>query len=88
MLKVLIVDDEALVRRGIVLGVDWAALGCVVVGEAANGEEGIAAVERFSPNLIITDVRMPKMDGVQCTKIIKENYPQIKIIILTTFDDE
>ena len=43
MLKVLIVDDEAVVRRGIVLGIDWASLGCAVVGEAANGEEGLAA---------------------------------------------
>ena len=65
MLKVLIVDDEPLVRRGIVLGVDWSARGCVVVGEAANGEEGLAAVERYSPNLIITDVRMPRMDGIE-----------------------
>ena len=64
MLKVLIVDDEAVVRRGIVLGIDWASLGCAVVGEAANGEEGLAAAERYSPNLIITDVRMPHMDGI------------------------
>ena len=48
MLKVLIVDDEAVVRRGIVLGIDWASLGCAVVGEAANGEEGLAAAERQS----------------------------------------
>ena len=47
MLKVLIVDDEAVVRRGIVLGVDWASMGCVVVGEAPNGEEGIAAAEQY-----------------------------------------
>ena len=44
MLKVLVVDDETVVRRGIVLGVDWAAMGCVIVGEAANGLEGIQAV--------------------------------------------
>ena len=40
------------------------------------------------PDVILMDIRMPKLDGVQCTKIIKENYPQIKIIILTTFDDD
>ena len=65
MLKVLVVDDETVVRRGIVLGVDWASMGCVVVGEAANGEEGLEAVERYKPNLIITDVRMPRMDGIE-----------------------
>ena len=65
MLKVLIVDDETVVRRGIVLGVDWASMDCVVVGEAANGEEGLAAAERYNPNLIITDVRMPRMDGIE-----------------------
>lgn len=53
MLKVLVVDDETVVRRGIVLGVDWASIGCVVVGEAANGEEGLLAAERYSPNLVI-----------------------------------
>ena len=54
MLKVLVVDDESVVRRGIVLGVDWASMGCVVVGEATNGEEGIAAVERYNPCLLYT----------------------------------
>ena len=65
MLKILVVDDEPTVRRGIILGVDWAAMDCVVVGEASNGQEGLEAVERYNPNLIITDVRMPKMDGLE-----------------------
>ena len=59
MLKVLIVDDEAVVRRGIVLGIDWASLGCAVVGEAANGEEGLAAAERYSPCLFHVLRRFP-----------------------------
>lgn len=60
----------------------------VVCGAAANGQEVIRCVRKDEPNVILMDVRMPKLDGVQCTKIIKENYPQIKIIILTTFDDD
>ena len=87
MLKVLIVDDEALVRRGIVLGVDWAAMGCVVVGEAANGEEGLAAVERFSPNLIITDVRMPRMDGIEMMNRLREKGCRAHVIVLTAYSD-
>ena len=87
MLKVLIVDDEDLVRRGIVLGVDWAARGCVVVGEASNGEEGIAAVERYSPNLIITDVRMPRMDGIEMMKQLRQKGCKAHVIILTAYSD-
>lgn len=87
MLKVLIVDDEDLVRRGIVLGVDWAARGCVVVGEAANGEEGIAAMERYSPNLIITDVRMPRMDGIEMMKQLRQKGCKAHVIILTAYSD-
>lgn len=87
MLKVLIVDDEPLVRRGIVLGVDWAAMGCVVVGEAANGEEGLSAVERYSPNLIITDVRMPRMDGIEMMNRLREQGCRAHVIVLTAYSD-
>lgn len=55
---------------------------------AADGQEVIRSIRKEKPDVILMDIRMPKMDGVQCTKIIKENYPQIKIIILTTFDDD
>ena len=55
---------------------------------AADGQEVMQCVRRQRPDVILMDIRMPKMDGVQCTKIIKENYPEIKIIILTTFDDD
>ena len=55
---------------------------------AANGQEVIGLYPETKADVILMDVRMPKMDGVQCTRIIKENYPDIKIIILTTFDDD
>jgi len=87
MLKVLVVDDETVVRRGIVLGVDWAAMGCVVVGEATNGEEGIAAVERYSPNLIITDVRMPRMDGIEMMGRLRAKGCRAHVIVLTAYSD-
>ena len=50
MMKVLVVEDEEMIRKGIVLAVDWAALDCVVVGEASNGEEGLQAAERYPPS--------------------------------------
>ena len=86
MLKVLIVEDEELIRRGIVLTVDWAALDCVVVGEAANGEEALAAVERLSPSLIITDLKMPRMDGIEMLRRLREAGNQAYVIILTAYD--
>lgn len=87
MLKVLVVDDEALVRRGIVLGVDWASMGCVIVGEAANGKDGIAAVERYNPSLIITDVRMPVMDGIEMMNELRRRGCRAHAILLTAYSD-
>ncbi|NLE90609.1 MAG: response regulator [Ruminiclostridium sp.] len=87
MLKVLIVDDESMVRKGIVLGFDWAALDCVIVGEATNGEEGLAAVEAYNPNLIITDVRMPRMDGLEMLSELRRRGNRAHVILLTAYSD-
>ena len=87
MLKVLVVDDEPVVRRGIVLGVDWASMGCVIVGEAANGEDGILAVERYKPNLIITDVRMPGMSGIEMMNELRHLGCRAHAILLTAYSD-
>ena len=86
MLKVLVVEDEEMIRRGIVLTIDWAALDCVVVGEAANGEEGLAAVERYDPSLIITDLKMPRMDGIEMLRQLRERGCRAYAIILTAYD--
>lgn len=86
MLKVLVVEDEEMIRRGIVLAVDWAALDCVVVGEAANGEEALEAVERYAPTLIITDLKMPKMDGIEMLRRLRERGSNAFVIILTAYD--
>lgn len=87
MLKVLVVDDEATVRRGILLGVDWAAMDCLVVGEASNGLEGLEAVGRYNPSLIITDVRMPKMDGIEMLSALREQGCRAHVILLTAYSD-
>ena len=81
MLKVLVVEDEPYVRRGIVLSVDWTALDCFVVGEAANGEEGYDAALKFQPNIIITDIRMPKMDGIEMLKRLREAGCKSEVIV-------
>lgn len=87
MIKILIADDQELIRQSleIVLSTKHDFL---VTGTVKSGRETIAAVRREQPDVILMDIRMPEMDGVQCTSIIKEVYPQIKIIMLTTFDDD
>ena len=87
MIKVLIADDQELIRQSLQIVLD-SKEGLEVTDVAADGLEVIQCVRKQKPDVVLMDIRMPKMDGVQCTKIIKENYPQIKIIILTTFDDD
>lgn len=86
MLKVLVVEDEEMIRKGIVLAVDWAALDCVVVGEATNGLEALESVERLHPNLIITDLKMPQMDGLEMLQRLREAGNNVYAIILTAYD--
>ena len=87
MLKVLIVEDEEMIRKGIVLTVDWAALDCVVVGEAANGLEGLEAARRLEPSLIITDLKMPQMDGIEMLRTLRAEGCNAYVIILTAYDN-
>ncbi len=87
MIRLLIADDQELIRQSlqIILGTEP---DFEVIDAVQNGQEVIRSIRREKPDVILMDIRMPKMDGVACTQIIKENYPQIKIIILTTFDDD
>lgn len=87
MIKVLIADDQELIRESlkIVLSVEQ---DIEVVGTAMNGNEVIKQVGKLRPDVILMDIRMPEMDGVECTKRIKEKYPEIFVIVLTTFDDD
>ena len=80
MTRVLIVDDEKYVRMGIKSETDWALIGCEVVGEAANGIEGLEAAETLRPDLVISDIRMPKMDGIEMAEKIIEKCPGTKVI--------
>lgn len=87
MIKVLIADDQELIRQSLQIVLNTRK-NMRVTDVVPNGQEVIQSIRKEMPDVILMDIRMPKMDGVQCTKIIKENYPQIKIIILTTFDDD
>lgn len=87
MIKVLIVDDQSLIREGLTMMLSLYSE-ISVVGEAFNGEEAIEVLNEKEVDLILMDIRMPRMDGVEATKIIKERYPQIKVLILTTFNED
>lgn len=85
--KVLIVDDEILIRQGIKHYINWEQEGFQIIGEASNGEEALAVIKEHQPHIVITDMVMPVMDGEELTKIIKRDYPQIEVIILSSFGD-
>ena len=87
MIRVLMVDDEPLVRHGVAAGMDWASLGCEVVGEAQSGEEGLSLARRLKPDLIITDIRMPKMDGITMMNMLREEGCAARCIVLTAHSD-
>ena len=86
-IKIVIADDQELIRESLKIVLS-ANPDMEVTDTVADGREVIRSVRACRPDVILMDVRMPEMDGVSCTRIIKENYPHIKIIILTTFDDD
>ena len=87
MIKILIADDQELIRQSLLIILDNIP-DFHVTDTAADGQEVIRCVKRERPDVILMDIRMPKMDGVICTQILKEQYPDVKLIILTTFDDD
>jgi two-component system response regulator YesN len=87
MCKILIVDDEKLLRQGLIQMTDWNNHGFQIAGEAADGQEALQRIEETLPDVVITDIRMPVLGGVELTKIIKQRYPWIQVIILSSFND-
>lgn len=86
MIKVLIVDDQKILAEGLraILETEESIQ---VTDIAADGIAALAAIEAEEPQVVLMDIRMEKMDGVACTKIIRKRWPQIQVLILTTFDD-
>ncbi|NEP56165.1 MAG: response regulator transcription factor [Symploca sp. SIO2G7] len=87
MVRILLVDDQSLIRRGLkaLLKLENTLQ---VVGEADNGQTAINLVETLQPDVVLMDIRMPVMDGVAATKEISQHFPNIKVLVLTTFDDD
>ncbi len=87
MYKVLIVDDEVLVRIGLKNTIDWEDIGFSVVGEASNGEQGYAQFLKLEPDVVITDIKMPKQDGLWLTDKIHRENKNTRILVLTCYDE-
>ncbi|MCR3761481.1 response regulator transcription factor [Clostridium felsineum] len=86
-MKVLIVDDDALIRESLSILLDLED-DIEIIGTCSNGEEAFQFCKKNRPEIVLMDVRMPVMDGVLGTKIIKESFKDIKVVILTTFKDD
>jgi len=85
--KVFLVEDEIVTREGIRDNVDWRSVGFEFCGEAQDGEVALPLIEKTQPDVLITDIKMPFMDGLQLCKIIREQMPWVKIIVLSGHDE-
>ncbi|MGX7676098.1 response regulator [Plantactinospora sp. DSM 117369] len=85
--RVLVVDDQALVRAGVTLLLRTAG-GFDIVGEAGDGREAVRLAERLRPDVVLMDLRMPRMDGIEATRRILDQHPATRVLVLTTFADD
>lgn len=86
-IRVLVVDDQSLIREGLIIILDSQS-DIRVVGQAADGREAISLASRLQPDVILMDIKMPRMDGIKATRQIKEEYAKTQIIILTTYAED
>ncbi len=87
MYKVILTDDEQDKRRGIRSSVDWEALGMEVAAEAADGQAALRLIDELRPEILITDIKMPKLDGLQLSEMAMRLYPSMKIVLVSGYDD-
>lgn len=85
--RIILVDDEEEVRKSIIKKIDWADAGFQVVGDAENGQEAMEIIEALEPDVVLTDVRMPYMDGLTLAEWVRQDHPSIKVIIFSGYDD-
>ena len=86
-IKVFLVEDEMVIRRGIKNSIDWEKEGYIFCGEASDGELAYPVIIKEKPDILITDIRMPFMDGLELCKLVKKELPNIKILILSGYDE-
>ncbi len=87
MIRILLVDDQHIIRQGLRSMLE-SNEDMQVIGEAENGQRALLEIAKLQPDLVLMDIRMPVMDGVAATKAISQQYPETKVLVLTTFDDD
>lgn len=87
MLDLVIVEDEEIIRRGLICTIDWLKLGAKVVGEAGNGQEALEVIREKKPDVVLTDIKMPIMDGIALTEALRAEGNPAKLIYLTSYAD-
>ena len=87
MYRVVLVDDERLIIRGLSTVVDWEKLGCQVAGTAFDGAGGLALIRELRPDIVLTDIRMPNMDGLTMLAALRSEYPRMQMSVLTAYRD-
>lgn len=87
MLKVLLVDDEPNVRQGVKMMIPWAEIGCEVIGEADDGDEGLSRIMNMNPDIVVADIKMPGKSGIEMTQAAKQMGFKGKVIILSGYSD-
>lgn len=86
-IKVFLVEDEMIIRNGVKRSIDWETEGYEFVGEASDGELAYPLILKEKPDILITDIRMPFMDGLELSRLVKAELPNIKILILSGYDE-
>ncbi|WP_070000955.1 response regulator [Cellulosilyticum sp. I15G10I2] len=87
MYKIVLIDDEDVVRKGMRDLIPWQELELEMAGDAPDGEKGLELIKEVLPHIVFLDINMPKMDGMKLTKIVRETYPDIKIVLITGYDE-
>ncbi|RKD28689.1 response regulator [Lacrimispora algidixylanolytica] len=85
--SIILVDDEEEVRKSIIKKIEWQSAGFHVVGDAENGEDALEKIEILEPDVVLTDIRMPYMDGLLLAEKIRQRYPSMKVVIFSGYDD-
>ncbi|GBF76837.1 DNA-binding response regulator [Paenibacillus sp. 598K] len=85
--RIAVIDDEVFVRKGITSSIDWHKYDIEFVGEASNGLAGLELIRRCRPHIVLTDIKMPQMDGLEMARIVRSEFPEIRILIMSVLED-